>query len=232
MKLPTLNIDVALNTQTLRKDVAKANAEILKVGRGALAAGGPMGGRAGQLAGAAGALFGTGAGAGVVMAGGAALAAAAPVKTAMAIVDAFAESAERGRKALDSFAEGKGTGGLDLVNAAKLAESADYRAVQATSTKGLSDVFFGSMMDESGRTTGLAGLIDDWAVATAEGFRTVVAGAGAALAGADAQEFQRRLDVATTRSAAGAQAYMSMEQINYMATEAEKNRKQKREQET
>ena len=114
MKLPTLNIDVALNTQTLRKDVAKANAEILKVGRGALAAGGPMGGRAGQLAGAAGALFGTGAGAGVVMAGGAALAAAAPVKTAMAIVDAFAESAERGRKALDSFAEGKGTADLEL----------------------------------------------------------------------------------------------------------------------
>jgi hypothetical protein len=233
VKLPTLNIDVAVNTATMRRGIAEAQRQVNTIGRAGLALGGPMGGRVGQLSGLLGGVAGSGAGAAAVGVGGIAMSIIAPFKAASGILDAFNESAQRGQKALDDLAAGKGmTGGIAAGAAARLAAGADEAAVRAQSSQGLFDTFIAAMKNEQGQTTGLAGLVEDWASATAEGTKALVAAIGGVLGGKTAQEIEDFADMATSRSVGGAQAYMSTDQINAMAAENERNRKQKREQET
>lgn len=230
MKLPTLNIDVALNTKTLSKGVAEAQKQINTIGKAGLALGGPMGGKFGQLGGLAGGLLGGGAGATTVGIGGTVLAIMAPFKLASGILESFNESAQRGQKALDDFASGKGmTGGIALGTAATLAAGAQASAVRAQSSQGMFDTFIASLKNEQGQTTGLAGLIEDWASATAEGTKFLLATIGGSLAGKEAQDIVDFADQAISRSAGGSQAYMTQEAIDRSARQAELDRKQQRE---
>jgi hypothetical protein len=227
LKLPTLNVDVAVNTKTMQKGIADANKQLEKVGKKGLAFAGGSFGKIGSLA-----ELGGGFGMGAIGAGGLALAALAPIKLASFAVDAFAEATKRGEEALKSFAEGRGlTGGLDLGAASRLALAAPEAMVNANASKGLIDTFIAAGLNEQGQTGGLSGLIYDWAVATAEGTKWVTALIGA-FAGGRTDYAYETADMAISRSAAGAQAYMTPEQINEIANQAERLRKSTREQNT
>lgn len=232
MKLPTLNIDVAVNTKTMQKGIADANRQLQTVGRQGLGMAGGGFGRLGGLSGMASAAGFGGLGAGAIGAGGIGLAIAAPFKAAALIVDSFAESTKRGEEALRSFAEGKGLGGLDLGTASRLAAGAEAERANQMATGGLWDTFIGSMMNEQGQVGGLAGVVKDWAQATAEGTKWLTSVGGGLLGGYDIVDAMERADMATTKSAAGAQAYMTPEQINATDRQAEKDRKAQREQNT
>lgn len=239
MKLPTLNIDVAVNTKTMQKGIAEANKKISGLSRQGLSiAGGAIGapsfGAIGAISGALGA-------AGLTALAGSLTALALPmaglaayVYSANKALETLAASTGRGASALDAMAEGKPYGGLDVGAAGRLAMAAPAAELQATSTKGIWDTFIASTMNAQGEMEGVFGLIGDWARLTSEGFKAAVAGAGAFFSGQTFEEQQRRMDMATTRSAGGAQAYMTTEEINRQAdfVAFERNRKAQREQNT
>lgn len=234
MKLPTLNVDVTVNTKTMQKGIRDAQKQLQTVGRQGLALGGGGFGKLGAAAGMAGAMgFGAAGSAGIGI-GGVVLSIMAPFKGAELIVNAFADATKKGQEAMQAFAEGKSLGGIDLGTASRLAAAAPTAEMAAASEKALSETFFGSMVDERGAVGGIAGLIKDWAELTVDGMKVVAASAGAALGGYGIAEQQRRADMATSRSAAGAQAYMTQAEINAIgaAREAEKTRKAQREQNT
>lgn len=232
MKLPTLNVDVAVNTKTMQKGIAEANKQLEKVGKKGLALAGGGFGKIGSLA-----ELGGGMGMGAIGVGGIGLAAMAPFKIASFGLSLLADSTKRGKEAMDSFASGNGlTGGLDLGTAARLA-AADERAradATAASPTGLVDTFFGAMLNEQGQMGGIAGLVRDWMNATAEGTKWLAAFSGGVLGGLQDGYAAERADMAISRSAAGAQAYMTTWEIDAMQRriDAEKERKQKREIET
>lgn len=227
MKLPTLNVDVAVNTKTMQKGIAEANKNLERVGKKGLSFAGGGFGKLGSLA-----ELGGGFGAGAIGVGGIALAIAAPFKAASLIVDSFAESTKRGEEALKAFAEGKGLGGLDIGTASRLAAGAQAERANQMATGGLFDTFIGSMMNEQGQVGGLAGVVKDWAQATAEGTKWLTAFAGGVLGGLQDGYAAERADMAISRSVAGAQSYMTPEQIDAADRQAEKYRKAQREQNT
>lgn len=225
MKLPTLNVDVAVNTKTMQKGIAEANKNLEKVGKKGLSLAGGGAGKLGSLA-----ELGGGFGMGAIGAGGIAVAAMAPFKIASGYLDMLSESAKRGREAMDEFAQGKAmTGGIDLGAASKLAAAGEKSTVK---TGGIIDTFMAGMMNEQGQVTGLAGLLKDWGELTVDGTKALAAALGGVLGGKDAYEIEQMADMATTRSAGGAQAYMTPDQINYTAAQAERYRKAQREQNT
>lgn len=227
MKLPTLNVDVAVNTKTMQKGIAEANKNLEKVGKKGLSFAGGGFGKLGSLA-----ELGGGFGMGAIGVGGIGLSIAAPFKAAALIVDSFAESTKRGEEALKAFAEGKGLGGLDIGTASRLAAGAQAEKANQMATGGLFDTFIGSMMNEQGQVGGLAGVVKDWAQATAEGTKWLTAFAGGVLGGLQDGYAAERADMAISRSVAGAQSYMTPEQIDAADRQAEKYRKAQREQNT
>ena len=88
------------------------------------------------------------------------------------------------------------------------------------------------MANDQGQVGGIAGAVKDWAQATAEGTKWLVTWLGGQLGGLNEGEAADRADMAISRSAAGAQAYMTTQQINAAAAQAEKTRKAEREQNT
>lgn len=232
MKLPTLNVDVTVNTKTMQKGIRDAQKQLQTVGRQGLALGGGGFGRLGAAAGMAGAAGMGGLAAGAIGLGGIGLAIAAPFKAAALIVDSFAESTKRGEDALKAFAEGKGLGGLDIGTASRLAAGAQAERANQMATGGLWDTFIGSMMNEQGQVGGLAGVVKDWAQATAEGTKWLTAFAGGVLGGLQDGYAAERADMAISRSIGGAQSYMTPEQIDAADRQAEKYRKAQREQNT
>lgn len=100
MKLPTLNVDVKVNTSTMKKDIERANKQLQGIGGKAAAfAGGGFGkvGALGSLGGAAGSL--------AIGAAGLGFAAAAPGMIAEKILSSFNSTMEEARKTLDEFAK-------------------------------------------------------------------------------------------------------------------------------
>ena len=234
MKLPTLNVDVTVNTKTMQKGIREAQKQLQTVGKQGLALGGGGFGKLGAAAGMAGAMGMGGVASAGIGIGGAIMAILAPFKGAEMVVTGFAAATKRGEEALNAFAEGKALGGIDPAAAMRLSAAAPAAQLQAQNTQGMFDSFVGAMMDEQGRMGGIAGLIKDWADLTVDGTKHLITAAGAALGGYGIEEQNRRGDMATSRSAAGAMAYMTTAEINALANarEAEKNRKAQREQNT
>jgi len=113
MKLPTLNVDVAVNTSSMKKDVARANKEIQQIGGKALAFTGGMGGKFGAL-GSLGGFAGTGAiGIGAIAAG---------IGLLSSAQDSFLSSLKEADSAVKSFAETGKTGGMNIVAARILSQ--------------------------------------------------------------------------------------------------------------
>lgn len=234
MKLPTLNVDVAVNTKTMQKGIAEANKKVGALAKQTLAVGGGGFGKVGAFAGAAQAAGMGEAAAGLSAFGVALLGLTATIKTAEGVVTGLEAATKRGAEALDAMAAGEKYRGIDLGAAERLAMARPAAEVQATSTKGVWDTFIASTMNAQGEMEGVFGLISDWARYTSEGFKAAAAGTGAFFSGQTFEEQQRRMDMATTRSAAGAQAYMTTEEINRQAdfVAFERNRKAQREQNT
>lgn len=227
MKLPTLNVDVTVNAKTMSKGIAEANKNLEKVGKKGLSFAGGAFGKLGGLA-----ELGGGFGMGVIGAGGVGLAIAAPFRLAAGFVTQFAQATKAGEEALRSFAEGKGlTGGLDLGAASRLAAANEQAKVAQLGTAGIWDSFWAAQLNEQGQMGGLTGSIYDWAQLTNDGIKWLSTLVGAFIGGRTDYAYETA-DMAISRSAGGAQAYMTMEQINAIANQAEKLRKAQREQNT
>ena len=144
----------------------------------------------------------------------------------------FAEAVKNGEDALRSFAEGKGlTGGLDVGAASRLALNKDIARQYEQLTQGFLDTFIAAGMNEQGQMGGVMGGFSDWWRGTIEGAKWLTALLGA-FAGGRTDYAYETADMAISRSAAGAQAYMTTEQINAIANQAERLRKTQREQNT
>lgn len=227
MKLPTLNIDVAVNTKTMQKGIAEANKNLEKVGKKGLSFAGGGFGKLGSLA-----ELGGGLGMGAIGTGGIAMSIAAPFMVASKGLDLLAESTKRGEEALKSFAEGKGlTGGLDIGAASRLAMGAESARKAQMAGKGVWDTFVSGLFEDTGDLGGAAADWNEWFKNTVDGTRYLAAFAGSLLGGQSFEGAANRADMALT-TAAGGQAYMTPEQINAADRQAEKYRKAQREQNT
>lgn len=229
MKLPTLNVDVAVNTAGMKKQVAQANKELQSIGAKGLAfAGGPTAklGALGSLGGGAGSM--------AIGAGGIALAAAAPFKLSSMIVGQFTDAVKAGESALKSFKTGADirASGINAVQAATLAQAADRAAIEGSAATGWGAAFTSGSMNEFGQVGGVLGFFQDWAGSINENGKWLVAALGGVLAGKGGDEVIAGADIATARSTAGAQSYLTQEQIDRMAFENEKKARQQREQNT
>lgn len=229
MKLPTLNIDVAVNTKTMQKGIDEANKKMSQVSKKALALGGGGFGKLGALG-----EIGGGFGQASLIGGGMALAAAAPLMAANAVIDSFTAAVNEGAKTMKDFAAGKDirATGVPLAFADLLAMNEERAKMMEGSRKGIGGAFWGAAMDETGQIGGPLGAVLDWAQATGEGFKAAMAGLGAMLGGKDAYQIEDAMDIATTRSAGGSQAYMTQDAIDRIGREMEKFRKENRENQT
>ena len=227
MKLPTLNIDVAVNTKTMQKGIAEAQKNLEKVGKKGLSFAGGTFGKLGGLA-----ELGGGFGSGAIGLGGLALAAMAPIKLASFFLDSFNSAVQSGADAMKKFAEtGKFAGGLDFGTASRLAAAQPLAEANKMAVGGLIDTFIGASMNQQGQMGGLQSWIQEWSQATAEGTKWLTAFVGALVGGNEGNALDIA-DQSISRSAAGAQAYMTQEQINFVARENEKRLKAEREQNT
>lgn len=227
MKLPTLNIDVAVNTKTMQKGIAEAQKNLEKVGKKGLGFAGGTFGKIGSLA-----ELGGGFAPGAIGAGGLALAAMAPIKTAGYFMDTFNEAVKHGVDAMNTFARtGKMTGNLDFGTASRLAAAQQMNDINQVAGGGFMDTFIGAAMNQQGQMGGLQGWIGEWKQATLEGTKWLSAFVGALVGGNEANALDIA-DQSISRSAAGAQAYMTQDQIDFVARQNEKRLKAEREQNT
>lgn len=198
MKLPTLNVDVAVNTKTMQKGLADARKNLQNIGgKGAAFLGGGIG-KVGALGG-----LGGGLGAGAIGVAGALATLIAPFKIGKAVLEAHAEAADRSRKALDDVADDYRKNvyhliGVNEIFAKRLAEGAESAKRDTAAYKGIIDTFFAAASDEQGRLMGPAREIF---VGGGESLKELAAVIGGALAGKSSQEILIEKDIATSANA-------------------------------
>lgn len=187
-KLPTLNVDVRVNTRTMQKDIDAANKQLQNIGGKGLAF---AGGTAGKL-GALGALGGT-AGSMAIGAGAAALTAAAPFMIANRVIDSFASSVQNATQLLEKQQSDMTLSayrelGISQLFAERLAAAAERADQLSASNKGLWDTFWASASNDQGQLGGMLGGIVDGAGSAMDSLKQVVAMLGAKLGGKSTQE--------------------------------------------
>lgn len=206
MRLPTLNVDVAVNTKTMQKGVAEAQKKLQNIGgKGAAFLGGGIGkvGALGSLGGAA--------GAGAIALAGVAAAVIAPFKVGGIVVDSFADATDRARKAVEDYEKDftkniyRATG-VTEVFARRLAEGAEAAQLAAASQKGIVDTFFAAMSDAQGRPGGVGGFVaQEYGVGGGELLKETAAFWGALIGGKSLQEAGIEREMATSRNPAAYQ---------------------------
>ena len=226
MKLPTLNIDVAVNTNNLKKQIAEANKTLGGLAqRGASATGGV----GGKLAGLGG---GMGTGLGQFAIGASLIAAeiAAPFKVSAMILDSMSASANEARKSLTDLANGKNTygqtgvgGGLGARLAARSTDLAGSGA-----GKGWMDAFWGGAANEFGQTGGIVGDILDGAESVALTGKGLMAALGAFLGNKEGHEIARSYDMGSSSNVGQQQSYMTQQELNQMGKTMDALAKQQR----
>jgi hypothetical protein len=225
MKLPTLNVDVAVNTSTMKKDIARANKELQSIGGKGLAFAGGSFGKLGALGGLGGGLGGA-----AIATGGIALAVAAPFMAAGKIVDTFNQSMKAGAQTLDTFAKTGKSGEMNIAMALPLAmaQQRTPEFAQKGFLGGLGDAFSYGMTDQYGNVGGLMGLLQE-AGLTLKG---IFAAAGSWLGGQDKREADRKYMIASAESQGAAMTYMTDTERAQLRKAIEDQTRQKREQET
>ena len=226
MKLPTLNIDVAVNTGNLKKQISDANKTLGGLAqRGASATGG-MGGKLAGLGG------GMGTGLGQFAIGASLIAAeiAAPFKVSAMILDSMSASADEARKSLTDLAAGKNTYGQTGVGgglgARLAARSSDLTGSGAG--KGWMDAFWGGAANEFGQTGGIVGDILDGAESVALTGKGLMAALGAFLGNKEGHEIARSYDMGSSSTVAQQQSYMTQSELNQMGKTMDQLAKQQR----
>jgi len=214
MKLPTLNIDVAVNTGNLKKQINDANKTLGGLAqRGASA----TGGFGGKLAGLGG---GMGTGLGQFAIAGSLIAAeiAAPFKISAMVLDSMSASADEARKSLTDLAAGKNTYGQTGVGgglgARLAARSTDLQGSGAG--KGWMDAFWGGAANEFGQTGGIIGDILDGAESVALTGKGLMAALGAFFGNKEGHEIARAYDMGSSSTVAQQQSYMTSQELNQM----------------
>jgi hypothetical protein len=226
MKLPTLNIDVAINTGNLKKQIANANKSLGDIGGRSARA---LGGGAGKLATLGG---GMGTPLGQFAIGGALIAAeiAAPFKVSAMILDSMATSADEARKSLTDLANGKNTYGQTGVGgglgARLAARSTDLTGSGAG--KGFMDAFWGGAANEFGQTGGIIGDILDGAESVALTGKGLMAALGAFFGNKEGHEIARSYDMGSSSTVAQQQSYMTQQELNQMGKTMDALAKQQR----
>jgi hypothetical protein len=226
MKLPTLNVDVAVNTKTMQKGIAEAQKNLEKIGKKGLSF---AGGTAGKLGGLA--ELGGGFGSAAIGIGGIGLAIAAPFKAASIVVDTFTNAVKNGEAAVKAFAAGtdiRGTG-LNAVTAATLASGKEAAARMGGNAAGWIDSATAAAMNEQGQMGGVLGFLADWGNSIMENGKYLVAATAAVLGGKDLESAMTAAEIAVAPSTGAAQSYLTSQQINAQAALIEKQRKQERE---
>lgn len=226
MKLPTLNIDVAVNTGKLKKQINDANKTLGGLAqRGASA----TGGIGGKLAGLGGGM-GTGLGQFAIGASLVAAEIAAPFKVSAMILDSMSASADEARKSLTELANGKNTFGQTGVGGglgARLAAgSTDLTGSGAG--KGWMDAFWGGAANEFGQTGGIVGDILAGAESVALTGKGLMAALGAFLGGKEGHEIARSYDIGSSSTVAQQQSYMTQSELNQMGKTMDQLAKQQR----
>ena len=226
MKLPTLNIDVAVNTGNLKKQISDANKTLGGLAqRGASATGG-MGGKLAGLGGG----MGTGLGQFAIGASLIAVEIAAPFKVSAMILDSMSASADEARKSLTDLAAGKNTYGQTGVGgglgARLAARSSDLTGSGAG--KGWMDAFWGGAANEFGQTGGIVGDILDGAESVALTGKGLMAALGAFLGNKEGHEIARSYDMGSSSTVAQQQSYMTQSELNQMGKTMDQLAKQQR----
>jgi GH24 family phage-related lysozyme (muramidase) len=149
-KLPTLNVDVRVNTRTMQKDIDAANKRLQNIGGKGLAFAGGTAGKLGSL----GALGGT-AGSAAIGAGAAALTAAAPFMIANRVIDSFASSVQNATQLLEKQQSDMTLSayrelGISQLFAERLAAAAERADQLSASNKGLWDTFWAVGVERPG----------------------------------------------------------------------------------
>lgn len=203
-KVATLNVDVSVNTKTMQKGIADAQKKLQQVGgKGAAFLGGGIG-KVGALGSLGGAL-----GTGAIAAAGIGAAVMAPFKLGGFVVEAFADSTERARKAVEAYENDftkniYDATGVTETFARRLAEGAEAAQQAAASQKGWMDTFFGAMSDDQGRLGGVGGFVaEEYGVGGGETIKELLAFLGAALGGKSTTEAAIEAQMATSRNPSG-----------------------------
>jgi len=116
MKLPTLNVDVKVDTKGMKKQIAEANKNLQNIGGKATAFAGGTAGKLGALGSVGGFTGSAFVGAGLSIA-----ALAAPFKVADVVLDSFRGTVERANKTMTEFAKtGRTSGQMTAVQAADI----------------------------------------------------------------------------------------------------------------
>ena len=213
MKLPTLNVDLKLNSKNFKRDMAA-------VGKGAAGVVGLGGQRAG-LGNAIGSAVGSGLGIGGLGQAGTALQAVAiPFKlvmgTATKIMDTFNQATRSGVSVMDDFREGKDTreSGLNIISASRLAFGEEKMKSDELSSGGnLWDTFVGAGLNAQGQKGGLMDELYSWAKEAKESVKFGVAVAGGLAGGKGIEDSMREGMIATSSSQGAAQSWATKEEL-------------------
>jgi hypothetical protein len=182
-KMPTLNVDVRVNTRTMQKDIDAANKQLQNIGGKGLAFAGGTAGKLGSL----GALGGT-AGSAAIGAGAAALTAAAPFMIANRVIDSFSSSVQNATQFLekqqsDMTASSWRELGISQMFAERLAAAAERADQLSASNKGMWDSFWAAASNDQGQLGGVLGGVVDASQSTMDSLKQVSATLGAMLGG-------------------------------------------------
>jgi hypothetical protein len=225
MKLPTLNVDLKLNSKNFKRDMAA-------VGKGAAGVVG-LGGQKAGLGNAIGSAVGSGLGIGGLGQAGTALQAVAiPFKlvmgTATKIMDTFNSATRNGSAVMRDFNDMVDTreSGLNVISASRLAAGEEkMKSDEASSGGDLWDTFVGAGLNTEGQKGGLMGELYAWAKEAKESVKFAVATAGGLAGGKGMEASLREGMIATSSSSAGANSYATKEELvmqNKQFTQANK----------
>lgn len=204
-KLPTLNVDVRVNTRTMQRDIDDANKRLQNIGGKGLAFAGGAAGKLGSL----GALGGA-AGSAAITAGAAALTAAAPFMIANRIIDSFSSSVDNARNALEkqsadsTMSTWRQIGVVDHF-AQRLAAASEFSAELEARNKGFWETFWASASNDQGQVGGLMGELVEGAGSAMDSLKQITAQFGAVLGGKTAE--QARIEGLMATAGQGASAY-------------------------
>ena len=224
MKLPTLNVDVAVNTSTLKKDVERANKQLSGIGGKGLAFAGGQFGKVGSLAG-----LGGGAGAAAVGVGGIGLAIAAPIAAASKIVDAFRTTMQDADKALMEFAKtGKTASGMTAAQAALLREKGIESGVGTRQGMGIWDSLKSGFF-----STGGGQAVAQWGENTMKGASWLASviggGVGAIGGGTSVSDIMRQADLSIAGSEQEARQLLTRDELKELDSTMRNFARQQRE---
>lgn len=213
MKLPTLNVDLKLNSKNFKRDMAAVG----KSASGVIGLGGQKAGLGNAIGSAVGSGLGIG---GLGQAGTAFQAVAIPFQTvvgaATKIMDTFNEATRHGAAVMENFNDMVDTreSGLNVISASRLAGREEKMKSEELAGGGsLWDTFTGAGLGTEGQTGGIMGELYAWAKETKETVKFGVAVAGGLAGGKGLDASMREGMIATSASQGAAQSYATKEEL-------------------